>query len=645
MPFFLKFLIILFWLGLFAAWPELAHAQQPADSTKLEVKVKGKGQKKLKVENKPLSPDSAAMVDSLKNLPTSDRIIYGLKKYSKRKGLPAKIVGSVFNFNRKRQIETGLDPELINYEFSAHDYKIVRSIEIKTLDAFGYTITDTTRLPKNILEKGGNSIHIKTHRGRVRNKLLFRKGKKLEPQAIIESERLLRQTDHILEARITVNEKTSTADSVDIIVVTKDIFSISGSVAYNAPNTYGVVALRDVNFLGLGHQIRNRVAFGKEELPQSWQYQGAYVVENIYRSYFTGELIYMNDYNNDQRGFNISRYFYATTTKYAGGLSVNWFKNRTFLQDSTQNLRFNTKDIWMARSYRLKSYNLGYDNPARLIVGARVLNTYYTRKPEETGYQTTTLYLGSLGYSFRKYYKDKYLFGFGRTEDIPAGNLMALTVGYEYALKRQRMYYGIKSAFGKHDPNFGYLYGSAEFGSFVNEGNWQQGVINTELLYFTKLYKLNGWYIRNFFWYRMTYGLRREPWENFRINNYEGLRGFKSGTLQGQRKMTINLESNIFTPISFVGFRLATLVFADMGWIAPNDETNLFKGKPYFGIGTGIRFRNEFMSFGTIQVLMVYYPRIPEGDNFSHFRIYENSRQYYNFKDFYYSQPGTANFQ
>lgn len=640
MPAFLKFILVLAVLGVWLVAPQETCAQKTGSKPGTSPKTRSQPADSLK--RAPTRPDSAA-TDSLRRLPTSDRIIYSLKEYSKRKSLPAKVVSGLFNFNRKHNAETGLDPELINYEFSAHDYKIVRRIDIKTLDAFGYSITDTTRVPRNILEKGGNSIHIKTHRGRVRNKLLFRVGEQLEPQAIIESERLLRQTEHILEARIRVNEQTSTADSVDIIVVTKDIFSISGSVAYNAPSTYGVIALRDVNFLGLGHQFRNRLSFGKDELPQSWQYQGSYVVENIYRSYITSELIYFNDYNTDQRGINFTRYFHATTTKYAGGVSVNWFKNRSFLHDSTQDLQFNTKDVWLARSYKLKNYNLGFDNPGRLIVGARIFNTNYTRIPGESGYQNTTLYLGSIGYSYRKYYKDKYLYGFGRTEDIPAGNLLALTAGYEHAFTRQRQYYGLKTAFGKYNLNFGYLYGAAEFGSFVHQGNWQQGVINTELLYFTRLYKLNGWYIRNFFWNRMTYGLRREPWEFFRINNYEGLRGFKSGTLQGQRKFTVNLESNIFTPISFVGFRLAGIVFADMGWIS-DDETPLFKGKPYQAIGGGIRFRNEFMGFGTIQLLVAYYPRIPPGDSFNQLKFYENSRQFYNFKDFYYSQPGTAAF-
>ena len=60
--------------------------------------------------------------------------------------------------------------------------------------------------------------------------LLFRPGQPLEPQALAESERLLRQTPEILDARVLVNEATTTRDSVDIEVLTTDVFSITAGV-------------------------------------------------------------------------------------------------------------------------------------------------------------------------------------------------------------------------------------------------------------------------------------------------------------------------------------------------------------------------------------------------------------------------------
>ncbi len=621
MPFLPRYFILILLLVLFAG-VENAWAQKPAPK-----------QKPVQKQQTATPPDTSQKEAS------PDRFLKDLEEYSHRKGVPARVVRSLFNFKKKTSTNPDTDPELIRNAYTKDNYKIVRSIEIRTLDPFGYSIDDSTKTPRSIVQRAGNSIHIKTQRGRIRNMLLFKKGKPLEPLALLESERLLRQTEFIIDAKIRVNEKTSTADSVDIIVATRDIFSIGGSVAYNEPKTFGIVAFRDLNILGLGHQFRNRLWFGIDYLPQSWQYVGSYFIQNIYRTYISSNLLYTNDYRVDQKGFLFNRIFYATNTKYAGGYGMNWFKKRTFVTDSSQDLHYNTKDFWLSRSYKLKSYELGAENPGRLIVGGRVINTSYTQRPEIGTYRNTTLYLGSVGYSYRSYYKDKYLFGFGRTEDVPTGNLFALTGGYEHAKGFIRQYMGAQASFGTYTPKFGYIYGGLAYGSFLHKGDWDQGAIAAELLYFTKLYNVHGWLIRNFIWNRMTYGLHRYPNEFVNINNLEGIRGFRPDSLQGQNKFVLNLECNVFTPLSFIGFKIAFVAFADIAWLSPTYKVWPFQEIPFQGYGIGLRIRNEYLAFNTIQLLLAYYPRVPEGQSTSNYRFYENSRPYYQFRDFYYSQP------
>lgn len=157
------------------------------------------------------------------------RVIENLKELSKRKTIMGKLMKALLDFDRADEEVYGLDAELIRKEYEKHNYKIVRRIDILTLDVFGYSINDTSKVPDTFLEKAGNSLHVKTGRGLIRNKLLFEKMKPLEPLALVESERLLRQTKYLLDARIIVNEETTTNDSVDVFVVTKDIFSLGGS--------------------------------------------------------------------------------------------------------------------------------------------------------------------------------------------------------------------------------------------------------------------------------------------------------------------------------------------------------------------------------------------------------------------------------
>ncbi|WP_066505798.1 hypothetical protein [Rufibacter sp. DG15C] len=583
------------------------------------------------------------------------RFLDFLRRMSQRKTIFGRAIRALVVF-KPRKLEGSVDAELLPQDQEKHNYKVVRNIHFVRMDAFGYNINDTLQVPDNALEKFGNALHSRSKPRLLRNKLLFQKGKFLEPLALSESERLLRQTDYIVDARILVNDSSSTQDSVDITVITKDIFSLSGSGSVSTSGTR--LALRDINFLGLGHQVRTVGRFATDD-PQGWLFQGSYLIENIYRSYISAELIYRNEYTYKQQGISFQRDFYSTNTKYAGGATINWYQTLQpdFYEPEVYDtdpvptpapilykpLDYNVQDIWVGRAFRLKSYDLSHDNPGRLITALRVMNVQYTQGTGPT-IQSARLYLSGLGYSFRRYYKDQYLFGFGRTEDIPAGNLLAVTAGFEDGSAKNRLYFGAKAAFGKYRPSFGYLYGGLEYGSYRYQGGWEQGVLTSEALYFTPLYKLNRWRWRHFLWNRTQIGLRRPDLFALHINQEDGIRGFRSEAVRGYRKFVLNYETNFFAPVTVFGFRLAVVGFADLAWITEKKDGSPFSEKPYTGVGMGFRFRNEYLPFSTIQILVGYYPRVPI-DNQTDLKFFRSSRPYYDFNDLRFTQPLITEFR
>jgi hypothetical protein len=579
-----------------------------------------------------------------------ERVMDNLRELSQRKTIMGKLLKAILVFDRKDEEVMGLDAELIQREYERHNYKIVRRINIMTLDALGYSINDTTRVPRNFLEKAGNSLHAKTRRYLVRNKLLFQKMEPLEPLALVESERLLRQTDYLLDARIIVDERTTTEDSVDVLVITKDIFSLGGSGSYSPSSGAGRVSLRELNFLGLGHQVRGSHRFNMNA-PRPWEVTAGYTIENISNTYLTADLNYIDQNYYKEKSAFLGRDFFATNTKYAGAISVSEIEERLLLppvpEDTIQrfaSLRYSRQDLWLGRSFKFKSYNLGYEPRGRVISGLRVINSNYHVRP--TGnFQDNILILGSLGYSVRRYYKDRYLYGFGRTEDVPAGTLFSVTYGYERGDLFNRRYLGLDLSLAKYTPTFGYLYGRAGYGSFIRNGQWEQGLLELESLYFTRLYERGNWKLRHFINAQGTIGINRNPEELLSINNEQGLRGFRSDLLRGNRRVVLNYEANLYTPFSLFGFRLATLAFADIGWLSYGNKSSPFQSTPYKGFGVGFRFRNEYLSFSTIQVLIGYYPKIPNNEDFSNFRIYESSRPFYDFADFRFTRPGVAEFR
>ena len=68
-------------------------------------------------------------------------------------------------------------PKKIVSTYATFEGKIIRKINIVSLDPFGYSILDTIDRPGRWMEKAGNVIHSKSKQWTLRNFLLFKKNK------------------------------------------------------------------------------------------------------------------------------------------------------------------------------------------------------------------------------------------------------------------------------------------------------------------------------------------------------------------------------------------------------------------------------------------------------------------------------------
>lgn len=105
--------------------------------------------------------------------------------------------------------------------------RVIRNIEIRRVD-FGIPINDTSRNFKSKLTNLADAFHHTTREYVIRNNLFFRENDTLLPYLIADNERHLRDQPYLGDARIIVKRVVGTRDSVDIIVLTKDVLSIGG---------------------------------------------------------------------------------------------------------------------------------------------------------------------------------------------------------------------------------------------------------------------------------------------------------------------------------------------------------------------------------------------------------------------------------
>jgi hypothetical protein len=78
-----------------------------------------------------------------------------------------------------------------------------------------------------------------------------------------------------------------------------------------------------------------------------------------------------------------------------------------------------------------------------------------------------------------------------------------------------------------------------------------------------------------------------------------------SGEVQGDMGFSVNIESVLFHPLMFYGFRMASFGFIDFGWVGfdpPLVNSVNFQA----ATGLGLRLRNESLLFRSIQLRFGY---------------------------------------
>ncbi|MBC7919488.1 MAG: hypothetical protein H7Z75_00190 [Ferruginibacter sp.] len=504
-----------------------------------------------------------------------------------------------------------------------YDGKAIGKISIQRISVFGPKVNDTLRLPQNWFERAGNRLHFNTRRHVIRNNyLLFEEGNRFDYQVISNNERILRTVSpNLLDARILVQPRRDDPDTVDLLVVTQDVWSISADGSVGSFNS-GDLRLEDKNLFGLGHDFRTGFRFDRNR-SQRWGHRSRYTIPYLGRTFISAEAEYVNEWDNDSYALRLRKPFLAPSIKYAGGMEVS--RNKLLIPvlqpvDSLESSRlipldYKLGDLWIGRAFRFYSGSENFQKSARLVLSGRVIRYAFTQspevKPDSNQYQDRTTGLLTVGLSRRNYFRDVYIYGFGRTEDVPYGSLVTLTGGLEKTeFLGNRAYGGVSLAYAQYLLGMGYFYGSADLGTYLRNGNGEQGVVRFRTRYFSPLMNVKPFQVRQFVNVTYMHGFHRFFNEGIDINNNNGLRGISNDALRGTKSLVLNLETVLFAPGNLLGFRLAFFAYADLGWVTRQGNP-LWNSTLYQGYGLGIRVRNENLAFNTFQFRLGYYPNVP----------------------------------
>lgn len=566
-----------------------------------------------------------------------------IENYSRKRGFTKFLHKLIFEpVTAKQKIKKNSFQKIKKKNYQNAEGKIIRKINITTLDPFGYSEIDSTKKPNRWSYRTGNALHNKTSNLAIRNLLLIRRNRPLDSLLVLESERLIRSQRYVRSVKMEAKLVSENSDSVDVYIRVLDAWSLIPD--FSASGSRMTFDLNERNFLGTGHQFRN--TYKKRFSDGQSGYKTLYSIPNILNTYITTTVSYENDVdNNYSKILNIERPFFSPYARWAAGAYFDQQLRRDIRIDSnqvetTELYKYNTQDFWAGHAYQIFKGSSEKSRTTNLITTARFLNLDYKYSPVSDSlhyFSDERLYLVGIGISSRQFTQDKYLFNYAVVEDVPSGIIYSITGGYQQKNSINRYYFGARFSYGKYFK-FGYLSTNIEYGSFYKNGP-QQSAIVYKLIYFTNLIEAPRWKFRQFIKPELVIGNQRldTPADQLTLNEDRGIQGFNSNNSFGTKKLLVTFQTQGYSPWMFWGFRMNPYLSMTFGMLG-DAQNGLRSSKVYSQFGGGIIISNDYLVFSSFQLSFSYYPSIPGvGENLFKTNAYKTSD--FGLQDFSIAKP------
>jgi hypothetical protein len=555
---------------------------------------------------------------------------------------------SVTNINMMAPINTKAESP-----FQVYEGKIIRHIYIRGY-GFEQTFTDTSKRLQYAGTRILNHLHRKTRDWVIRDAMFVKEGTPVDAYRLADNERLIRSLNYIQDARILVTPVSESPDSVDLVVVVKDLFSISGaigSLGYPPFSFRGNIS--EQNFLGMGQRIQGGMNLEQARTP-NFGPQLLYSKSNIAHSFVNVTASYTQINSNMYNGtpdetawfVTLTRPLYAPYAHLAGGFTFGKFQNFNVYHQADSlfyKYDYHTQDGWIGWNIGSKSFLSNTAVRDRRFLAFRYFRDDFDSVPKQVGFNTFNFRfndreaaLTSFTFFREDFYKTNYIYGFGTTEDIPKGYNVALTSGWYRQLYLNRWYTGVDANEYVVSKRGAFVQFFLRSGMFLYKGTPQDASFLIGASYYSPLFMFDNVKIRQYINFSYTRLINRVGLDPLTINNVFGLRYFTNDSTSGIQRVTLHSETTFFLNYKLLGFKFAPFVFGDVSFLTPQSGS-IVKSDLYDGVGAGMRTRNENLVFNTIEFRAVWFPRNTEYNR--SFKIMINTGIQFRYNNTYVRQP------
>ena len=507
-------------------------------------------------------------------------------------------------------------------KFIPFEGKIIRDIYVQSI-GFEKSIYGNEKEFSQKVGRTANKLHINTREKTIRQHLFIHPNERLNPYKLSDNERFLREKNFILDSRFIVSP-IENSDSVDIIIVTRDVFSIGFSAGGSFPSA-PKLNLYDANLSGRGQRIEFNFLIDQDRTPKTGyglsfnksSFLGSFTDLEFFYSQLNSGVSY-GDEIEYTTGVLLDRALVSPYSRMAWGAqwSKNWSKNVYSRPDSIfLDYSYDLVDLWAGYNF---GANKKIQDRNRAFIALRVFDGYYTKRPDSEELLDARIYnnasgiLTALTFYKRDFYKTQYVLGFGRTEDVPYGYSLSATTGLVRQLRTRRPYAGLKFEYSNAFSSGNFYQLELNTSSYLRNSRFEDAAISFSFAFFTKAFSLGKYKIRNSFTLGSTqlFNVYANDW--LEINSLI-IPGLRVRELNASSRNVAGISSTLYTPWSLLGFRIAP--FGEFKWAMMNCESCERESNIFTGLSGGMRIRNENLIFGTIEIKATYISNDESGNS------------------------------
>ena len=335
---------------------------------------------------------------------------------------------------------------------NVYNGKIIRNIVIKTIDPFGYKISDKNS-NATWYDRLADHIHIDSKKSTIQNYLLFKKGEPYNAQKLYESERVLRNSQFVNRVNISIIDSTATKDSVDVMVKVLDSWSLKPSLGISGSKIGA--GITEENLLGLGHEIS--FLYENDFKEKQNKIYGSYTAYNMFGSFIDAGISAEQDFlKNEKITFSARRDLFSPLTRWAGGFTFEYFMRKVLMPVENTDIfpevqiKVYNQDLWGGYQFPV-FFGDRTEISRNIAVWGRFQNYQYKDRPitdSQNFFATYNSFLASASYVERKFSVKKNIFEYNLPEDIPYGKSFGITSGLMKRNTKITPYAGISAAVG-----------------------------------------------------------------------------------------------------------------------------------------------------------------------------------------------------